>query len=108
MGRNYFCHFRGNILSSESTQNHLWSSEECGSPAPSLQNLTFPVWNGAWASRFKHSSDDSRVQAGLQTLHEGQGTKAQHLRRSWPPREPEEEHGEHGRGRKGGAQGPRP
>lgn len=33
MGRNYFCHFRGNILSSEFTRNHLWSSEKYQSPA---------------------------------------------------------------------------
>lgn len=102
MGRNYFCHFRGNILSSESTRNHLWSSEKYRSPAPPLQSLTFPVWNGAWASRFKHSSDDSSVQAGLQTLCEGKGAKARHLWRSWP-QEPEVEHGEYGYGRKGGA-----
>lgn len=88
MGRNYFCHFRGNILSSESTQNHLWRSEKYGSPAPALQNSTFPVWNRAWASRFKHASDDARVQAGLQTPREGEGTKGPHPQRSWRPLAP--------------------
>lgn len=55
----------------------------------------YPARGGAWASGVKSSSDNSKVQTRLQTLHEGKGTKVQHLERSWPRGQCEDPEGKH-------------